>query len=159
MLTTLAFFSIHFKIPKPSLWLSNVHTTSSKFTNHNNYNSLHRHYFSFSSKCLWSTVFSQDFCITDTTKNPCQMALPYNSRENVRVPWNNVLKKKNRLFYLGGESTGATLEISIHGFTSSQGPHFILKINSSLAHELEIQEFTRRGSGNPRVHRNPRNLS
>ena len=41
----------------------------------------------------------------------------------------------------------------------AQGPHFILKFEGFLAKVLEIHGFTSRGSGNPRVHRNPRNPS
>ena len=37
---------------------------------------------------------------------------------------------------------GATLGITIHGFTIAQGPHFILKFEGFLAKVLEIHGFT-----------------
>ena len=54
----------------------------------------------------------------------------------------------------GQPCTGAALEISINGFTTSKESHFILNFKGSLAQALEIHGFTRGGSRNPLVHRN-----
>ena len=54
---------------------------------------------------------------------------------------------------------GATLGISVHGFTILQESYCILNFRGSQTQVLEIHGFTSRASGNPRVHRNPRNPS
>ena len=53
----------------------------------------------------------------------------------------------------------AVLRLSIKRFTNSLRSHFMLNIKGSLPQVLKIHMFTSRGSGNPRVHRNPRNPS
>ena len=66
-----------------------------------------------------------------------------------------LIKEKNLEEY----NLGAALGISINGFTNSVSSHFVLNFKGSLDQVLEIHVFTSTGSGNPRVHRNPRNPS
>ena len=65
--------------------------------------------------------------------------------------WLSFVKYKNR--------AGAWLGISIKRFTLLHWSYFISNFNGSLAHAREIHGFTSKGSGNPRVHRNPWNPS
>ena len=56
------------------------------------------------------------------------------------------------MFFKNEKRAGAALGISTNGFTTSKESHFILNSKNALVQPFEIQGFTRKCSGNPRVH-------